>query len=245
MSKVFHCRLITHDYLMFTTRGFENTTMNQYISNYALMYAINRHVSDVQRNASGNTPFYDKDLPNMTIYTTPAGHISSTTEIDSLMIRTPFQLDSFVPSVMQHITYNSIDSVTQLTNKEKVPENLPMVGKKARFVPLNQFEFFAIGGDPTGVIRLGKKNAVCRIVTKETKLKSADRGYHNPSHPINPADISGFKFSDLRNGMILKQTPPLVIRPEFNGEYYICTSGSEEYIVSKPNPELFRGISLP
>ena len=109
-ESIYKCRLVAHDYLFFSTMGFRDTRMTNYIGNYALMYAINRRTSDIQRNASGTSPFYEKDMPKMKIYATPAS-IASESKVPiakNNLIRWENQ-----PQV--YVTFNSINTITQLT----------------------------------------------------------------------------------------------------------------------------------
>ena len=120
---VYRCRLFAHDYLFFSTIGFRDTRMTNYIGNYALMYAINRKTNDIQRNASGTVPFYKEDMPKMTIYATPA-FTTSDSEVPLAQSNTI----SWENQPQVYITFNSVNTITQLTETNRL--NLPQIGEK-------------------------------------------------------------------------------------------------------------------
>ena len=235
---IYRCRLVAHDYLFFSTIGFRDTRMTNYIGNYALMYAINRKTSDIQRNASGTVPFYKEDIPKMTIYSTPA-FATSESEVplaQSNTIRWENQ-----PQV--YITFNSVNTITQLTETNRV--NLPQIGRKAKCPPLNSFEFFAMGGNPSGVVRLGKKQVPCRIFAVPLNVKEVSSSVFHPSHPINLEDLTGLIPTDIKSAELIKQTPPLILNAYLKAEHYVCTDGMKTYNVVKPDASKYRSVALP
>jgi CRISPR type I-D-associated protein Csc1 len=212
--------------------------MTNYIGNYALMYAINRKTSDIQRNASGTVPFYKEDMPKMTIYATPA-FATSDSEVplaQSNTIRWENQ-----PQV--YITFNSVNTITQLTETNRV--NLPQIGRKAKCPPLNSFEFFAMGGNPSGVVRLGKKQVPCRIFAVPLNVKEVSSSVFHPSHPINLEDLTGLIPTDIKSAELIKQTPPLIVNAYLKAEHYVCTDGIKTYNVVKPDAGKYQNVALP
>ena len=237
-ESIYKCRLVAHDYLFFSMMGFRDTRMTNYIGNYALMYAINRRTSDIQRNASGTSPFYEKDMPKMKIYATPAS-IASESKVPiakNNLIRWENQ-----PQV--YVTFNSINTITQLTETSRV--NLPQIGRKAKFPPLNSFEFYAIGGDPSGVLRLGKKQVACRVFAEPLNVKEVSSDAFHPSHPINMEDLRDLVPTDIKSAELIKQTPPLIVNAYLKAEHYICSDGINTYNVVKPDARKYQSVALP
>lgn len=212
--------------------------MTDYIGNYALIYAINRHIQEIQRNASGTKPFYQHDLSKISIYATPAS-ISSERTIPLIGGKT---LDwENRPKV--YITFNSVNTLTQLTETGRA--NLPQIGRKAKFPPLNSFDFFAIGGNPCGVIRLGKKQVPCRIFVTPLKVEKILTGVFTPSHPINPLDLAGLSPEDIKSAELIRQTPPLFVNAKLKATHYVCTEGRQTYYIAKPDPSKYPNVPLP
>jgi CRISPR type I-D-associated protein Csc1 len=235
---IYKCRLVAHDYLFFSTIGFRDTLMTNYIGNYALMYAINRRTSETQRNASGTTPFYERDMPKMKIYSTPA---SITTE--SKVPITKYDLIIWENQPQTYVTFNSVNTITQLTETSRV--NLPQIGRKAKFLPLNSFEFFAIGGDPSGVLRLGKKQVACRIFAEPLNVKEISSNTFHPSHPINLEDAKGLLTTNIKSAELIKQTPPLIVNAYLKAEHYVCSDRMNTYNILKPDASKYQNVAFP
>lgn len=236
---IYKCRLVTHDYLFFTSHGFRDTGMTDYIGNYALMYAINRHIQEVHRNAAGTVPFYQQDLPKMQIYATPASVASSESEI-------PIGIDNILPWENQskvHITFNSVNTLTQLTESGRA--NLPQIGRKAKYPPLISFGFFAIGGNPKGIIRLGKKQVACRVFVDPLTVEKISTSAFSPSHPINPADLVDLSPEDIESGELIRQTPPLLVNARLKAPHYVCSDGKRTFHIAKPDPDKYLSAQLP
>ncbi|MEM0287277.1 MAG: type I-D CRISPR-associated protein Cas5/Csc1 [Nitrososphaerota archaeon] len=230
--------MIAHDYLFFTALGFRDTTMTNYIGNYALMYAINRHIQVIQRNASGTKPYYQQDLPKVSIYATPAS-LSSESKI-------PLARDKILAWENQpkvYITFNSVNTLTQLTENERV--NLPQIGRKAKYPPLNSFDFFVIGGNPNGIIRLGKKQVPCRIFATPLKVERLLTGVFQPDHPVNPADLASLLPEDIESAELIRQTPPLLVNARLKATYYVCNDGKNTFHIARPDPSRYPNVPLP
>lgn len=232
------CRLVAHDYLFFTTLGFRDTKMTNYIGNYALIYAINRCTPEIQRNASNTVPFYKQDLTKVSIYATPAS-ISSESEV-------PIAEGKVVPWENQpqvYITFNSVNTVTQLTETGRA--NLPQIGRKAKYPPLNSFEFFTIGGNPSGIVRLGKKQVACRIFAIPLMVDRLSTGTFQPDHPVNLADLDSLAPEDIESAELVRQTPPLLANACLKAPHYICSYGERTFRIAKPDPIKYPSVRLP
>jgi CRISPR type I-D-associated protein Csc1 len=236
---IYKCTLVAHDYLFFTTKGFRETSPSTYIGNYALMYAINRHIQTIQRNASGNKPFYEEDMGKVTLYATPA---TPATPSKTNIVRLGAETIRWTNQALIYFTYNSINTLSQTTEVPR--ENLPQIGKKAKHPPLNSFEFFVIGGEPSGIVRLGKKQVPCRIYSKRLSLESIGEGVFKPSHPVNPLDLESFKAANIQSGEIVLQTPPLLVNSAIRGKHYICRNGYTEYFIAKPDARKYASVNL-
>jgi len=235
---LYKCQIVAHDYLFFSTIGFRDTRMNRYIGNYALMYAINRKTSNIQRNASGTVPFYKEDMPKMSIYATPA-FVRSEPEVSIAQ----HNIITWESQPQVYVTFNSVNTITQLTETNRV--NLPQIGRKAKCPPLNSFEFFAIGGNPSGIVRLGKKQVPCRIFAVPLNVKEVSSSMFHPSHPINLEDLTGLIPADIKSAELIKQTPPLVVNAYLKAEHYVCSDGLRTYNVIKPDASKYRSVALP
>ena len=212
--------------------------MTNYIGNYALMYAINRKTRDIQRNASGTVPFYKEDMPKMSIYATPA-FVRSEPEVPI----TQHNIIMWESQPQVYITFNSVNTITQLTETNRV--NLPQIGRKAKCPPLNSFEFFAIGGNPSGLVRLGKKQVPCRIFAVPLNVKEVSSNVFHPSHPINLEDLTRLIPTDIKSAELIKQTPPLIVNAYLKAEHYVCSDGMRIYNVIKPDASKYQSVTLP
>lgn len=239
-KEIYKCRLIAHDYLFFSTFGFRDTNMTNYIGNYALMYAINRTIQEIQRNASGTIPHYMEDTLKMRIYTTPAYLDSSPNNTIPLSDNSSIKWET-QPQI--YVTFNSINTITQLTENSRI--NLPQIGRKSKFSPLNSFTFFAIGGKPTGIVRLGKKQVSCRIFSKPLQIKESNSNTFHPSHPVNIEDIKKLQPTDLKNAELIKQTPPLIVNAYLKAEHYVCFDETGTYNILKPDIEKYQMAAFP
>jgi CRISPR type I-D-associated protein Csc1 len=235
---VYKCRLIAHDYLFFTTLGFRDTTMTNYLGNYALIYAINRRILAMQRNTSETKPHYKEDLPKISLYATPAS-ISSESEIP-LANKTVI---SWKTQPLIYVTFNSVDTLTQLTETSRA--NLPQIGRKAKYPPLDSFDFFVIGGNPQGIIRLGKKQVPCRIFAAPLKVERVSSEVFTASHPINLADLCTLSPEDIKSAELIHQTPPLLVNARLKASHYVCTDGKKTFDIAKPDPSKYPNVPLP
>lgn len=211
--------------------------MTNYIGNYAISYAINRHIRSIQRNSAGTIPFYEMDMSTISIYATPA-FLSNNKEIDLFMNKVPWE--SRPPMLF---SFNSINTVTQLT--EEARSNLPQIGRKTKQPPLNHFEFFAIGDIRGGIIRLGKKQVACRVYASPLVLENIMDGTFAPSHPININDLESFDVRSIENAELIKQTPPLLINARLKAPHYVCSDGKQKFFIAKPDQNKYPNVPLP
>jgi len=202
------------------------------------MYAINRKISDIQRNASGTVPFYKEDIPKMSIYATPAFVAS-----ESKVPLAPCNIIQWENQPHAYVTFNSVNTITQLT--ETVRVNLPQIGRKAKCPPLNSFNFFAIGGNPGGVVRLGKKQVPCRIYAVPLNVDKVSSSIFHPSHPINLEDLTGWASEDIKSAELIMQTPPLLVNARLKAEHYVCSDNVNTYRIAKPDASKYRSVLLP
>ena len=212
--------------------------MTNYVGNYALMYAINRKVSDIQRNASGTVPFYKEDMPKMSIYATPASVTS-----ESKVPLAPHTIIRWENQPQAYITFNSVNTITQLTETDRV--NLPQIGRKAKCPPLNSFDFFAIGGNPSGVVRLGKKQVPCRVHAVTLNVERVSSDIFRPSHPVSLEDLTGLTPKDIKRAELIRQTPPLLVNAYLKAEHYVCSDSLNTYYIAKPDARKYRSVLLP
>jgi CRISPR type I-D-associated protein Csc1 len=227
-SSVYKCQLVAHDYLFFSSKGFRDTTVSNYIENYALMYAINRTIPQIQRNASGTKPFYNDDMRKIKIYVTPA--------VMTKKLSVPVSRDNFIVWANQpqtYMTFNSVNSISQSTENSRL--NLPQIGRKAKFPPFNSFEFFAIGGNPSGLIRLGKKQVLCRIFAEPLAVTEVSSKVFQPNHPINIADLKELQASKIKSGHLIKQNTALLVNASIEADHFVCTDDTNIYKVLKPD----------
>ena len=233
---IYETILTSHDFLHFTTKGFYETTMTEIIGNYPIMYAINRSVQKVQRNASGTKPLYNEDVVEFLIYATPG----------ELLRFHKAKFGSHEPVGWAardnvYLTYNAISTATQTVGTERL--NFPMVGRKAKQPPLNAFRFYSIGGEPAGIVRVGKKQVPARLETRRLNVVAIDGGEFRPDHPINPADYDNV---ELRAGVLVRQPTPVIINARMVGDHYVCHAppSPEPIRIAKPSQAKFRSVML-
>ncbi len=234
MVDIYECKLVAHDYLFFTTKGFKDTSMTNFLGNYALMYAVNRTVARLHRNVAGSIPFYEEDRKRFPIYCTPAVPSNSLIQLCGTDLSWPWHEQVF-------ITFNSINTILNTTIE--VHTNLPQLGRKGRLPPLNSFRFFAIGGDPAGLVRIGKKFVQARIHSVKLGLEREVTKPESfaPSHPVNPADLESI---ELEEGVLVRQFPPLIAEARIRAPHYICRSPSQTFKIAKPDVIKYASVRL-
>lgn len=243
---IYRVVISAHDFLFYVSREYGGKSyFSPYISNVALMYALNRSLSPVQRVVSGTQPHYEEDLQRFTLYATPAASQHNLSEIRALVCgeNIPWM---WSPAV--ELSFNSVDSPFVFsTQKEAITHRklaMPKWGTYMKYPPLNTFEFFIIGdGIGPRVIRLGKKMApVVASYTKCEEVKEKS-GEFRPSHPVNWYDIKEtHQFHD--GSVIMQPWVPLIVSARLEGHYYRCSYIDEfgrkrEATIAKPNPERY------
>ncbi len=220
---VYLATLETHDFLFFVTRELKTGISEGYISNTALLYAINTF-SKVNRVVSGTTPHYEEDWEKFSIYVTPAKmfNSSATTKVK--------------------ISYNAVDESLAFKMEDVgVKKAFPKFGAYLRFPPKTRLYFYTIGGKGPGVIRLGKKSCICRVKYQKLSVKEKKRGKFRPTHPINPRHMHP-EFVMIEGTEI----PIIPIRLFDNviaeGEYIIAFNGNRKHVIAVPDRELFRSV---
>ncbi|MEM3800050.1 MAG: type I-D CRISPR-associated protein Cas5/Csc1 [Thermoprotei archaeon] len=235
--EIYRCTLVAHDYLFFTTLGVRDTSPSRYIGNYALMYALNRFTSAVQRVASGTKPHYEDDLGRMLLYCTPAG------PAESPYIHLCGNKIEWEGAPLTYFTYNSVNTITQATETGR--SNFPTFGRKGKFPPLNAYVFFVLGGEPGGVVRLGKKQVACRVYAERLEFIGEEDGEFEPSHPVNPMDLEGFGVGSIVRGELVRAGYPLLVNARLRGRHYVCARGDKKFYIAKPNPQKYVMLALP
>lgn len=172
-------RLRLDDYLWFASLewGNDNET-SAVIHGYALSFALSGRE---RAFAIGGVPTYDEDLSAVDVYATPA----------RLADR------RWSRGLRSVLTFNSIDNPTLLTAVPRIADgksNDPKFGKRQVLLPGLRFELAAFTrGQATfpRVFRLGKKRSPVVVEESREVRGSAFRGSAEPSHAINPLDVSG------------------------------------------------------
>jgi CRISPR type I-D-associated protein Csc1 len=240
-STVYRCHINTHDFFSLTRHGFYDTATSEYIGNYGIMYALNRNVSSTQRNVSGTKPFYNEDIPKFRIYATPAK------PAENKRIFTPNGSSfkwGYTGRIM--LTYNSVNTISNETSyvrdDPRSKTNFPSVGRKEKDYPLTSYEFYAIGGKPERLVRLGKKMTAVRIMSEPLTVKQCKDSQFTPTHPINVSDTS----SEIYEGKLYRQFPPLILDAKMKGKHCICTDRwDKEHVVALPRSDLYQGVLFP
>ena len=233
--KVFKCVLEPHDFLFFVSRDLAKIgiTEKKVIHSTALNYAVN-YTSRVVSFSS--QPDYNKDIEKFQFRVTPARPQGRIPEIG--------------------FSYNAVNDVALSTD---AVGNYPTVGKyykinlgaiqmlqgKKNFES-TRFEFFTFSFNdmpPRKVIRLGKKDAYCRVTSEEltgVKIKEArEESPVEPSHPINPLEFEG-KFA-RGFPITLLSIPPhlLILRCRIDeGRYIEAMSREKKHVIIPPKDKL-------
>ena len=234
MPKVYLAHLTVHDFFFYVSRELKVGIPSEYISNTALMYALNTHIASAQRLAAGTKPHYEEDFKKFTIYATPAAPWRVRPLLGGQRTQGSYG------GTLVKITYNSVgEQLAYAMETEKI--NIPKIGAYYRFTPLTSFTFYTVGGVGPSVIRIGKKYVQARV--RYTPLKCVKKkGRCEVSHPISSQDLAEAK---LISGTVIPTLPyPIILNPTIEGEYFECTGpGGEKHRVLAPPRSLYESIS--
>ncbi len=227
--EVYRVILVTHDFFYYVSKELKVGVPADLIGNTALHYAFNRHIDRIHRIASGNRPFYREDQSRFEIYSTPAGLITgSETHLGPEYSRWLSHSGE-----MKRFTYNSVNTVTQVTEDRK-RVSLPTMGFYMKYVPLTAFECFLIGRRSANVIRLGKKLAPVRVYYQKLEnLRIHDDGEFVPSHSVNATDLPE-ETRTLECTLEVIPPIPLFRTCRLRGRHLTGTAMGKEYTIALP-----------
>lgn len=215
--RVYAATLQLHDYLWFSSHDIAGVSSSEaVIHNYALTYAINRF----ERVISWNTgPQYEADLAKMALYCTPARA-------------------SDVAKVA--ITYNAVDERSQRTDANQTI-NTPMLGQRRVIMPFVRrrltaqqvsFSFYLFTPPDVvlpRIVRLGKKRALVGLQYRELSSGHLFRTTGEPTHLVNPTDVSG----TLKSFLPISVPPNLVLDHVLIENDWFFVAGRETVHVPK------------
>jgi CRISPR type I-D-associated protein Csc1 len=209
-------KLTCHDFLFYASRDYGSSARPvSIIGNYALMYALNRSVTEVRHVVAGSVPLYDDDLPLMKIYATPAfpavgGSAGAYPIIGAEIVE--FER----PSDVSQITWNSTgESMLWAMEREKI--NLPKVGSYYKINLLGTFFFYTLGEPIPNVVRIGKKFIPARLQLHPLDFIEKSGRFHSAC-PVNVADLPDDTL--ILGGSLLTVPPsPLLLNAELDGPY--------------------------
>ncbi len=243
--------LTNHDLLFFASQDYDSHARPaDLIGNYALMYAINRNVSDVRRVVSGTKPHYQEDLPKMEVYATPAAPSESFTYTSSPAAKSrnwdwlenetrigDQQVGDWDEDALIPITWNSIgESLLDVMKRDGL--NIPKTGTYYRYPPLASFYFYTVGGRVPKVFRLGKKYASVRASTYEVQMERKD-GIFESTCPVNVADLPE-RTEIIEGGLMTVPPAPLLVNAKLKGPY-LQGSDMNGFVhrIPQPDPEKY------
>ncbi len=219
--------------------------MEQFIGNYALMYALNNEIEEIHRITSGTKPFYSEDRKKMHIYATPACPLfysKLSHDLLTIVMDNAFQVrNDYKEQNKVKFTYNAVGESIAFGMKP-AQYNIPNLGNYEKFSPLNIFYTFIFGGRGASVIRLGKKQVPCRIYYHEIENITEISGEYAPAHPINLNEFD-FKANDFISGEIIHIRPvPLLVNAFLKGKFLKCSIMGSEFYIILPNKPLYPNI---
>lgn len=235
--------IVPHDFLFFCTRDYNaEGIMEQTIGNYALMYALNSNISEIQRLASGTKPFYSEDQKKMLIYATPASplfHLRVPSDLLSSIMNSAYQAgNKYEEQEKVRFTYNAVGESIAFGMKPAT-YNIPNLGNYEKLTPLNIFYTFIFGEKGPSVIRLGKKQVPCRLHYYEIEKMTEISGEYSPNHPININDLE-LQSNDIVSGELVYVKPtPLIVNARLKGKFLKCTVNKADFYVMLPNRSIY------
>jgi len=239
-----------HDYLYYASQDYGAIAHSaDIIGNYALMYALNRHIPSTRRLVAGNTPNYEEDLQRMEVYTTPASFVDDFpfyhTGGTSKWLRKQVQICGAMKKAWSQdspvmVTWNSIGE-SLLDKMEQDNLNIPKVGAYYRHPPLSFFYFYSIGSPTSNIVRVGKKYIPARLAATPLKVITKT-GIFQPTCPVTVADLP--ESTKICSGSLLTIPPtPVLLAAELDGPYFECTD--EHGLTHKlpiPNQALYQTV---
>ncbi|MEM4735754.1 MAG: hypothetical protein QXS20_08590 [Candidatus Thorarchaeota archaeon] len=239
-----------HDYLYYASQDYGAVARpSEIVGNYALMYALNRHVPEVRRIVSEVKPHYCDDLGRMSVYATPAAMINDFPDYlvgggkSWVNRQAPLCGTVAVPwsgGLPLRITWNSIGE-TLLDKMTQDNINLPKLGAYYRYPPLTMLYFYAIGGPIPSIIRVGKKFIPARLSAYPLEATRREGVFH-PTCPVNVVDLP--ENTSIRSGSLLTIPPaPVLVAAELDGPYLECrdTQGLAHKI-PLPKADVYRAV---
>ena len=234
--KVYQALLSTHDFFFYVSKELKLGGPEPYISNTALLYALNR-VEKVHRNVAGVTPFYEVDRKLFRVYVTPA----ALREEVMVIAGRPLGKRGIASNLVK-VTYNSVieGNVVFMEEKKLV---LPKLGYYMKYPPLTTFEFFIIAQGEAKVprvVRIGKKYPPARLYYREVKFRLRE-GRFAPSHPVNVLDLP--EKTRIVEGRFISMSPmPLLVDCRLDGEYIKVEDEKKTYYIAMPDKQRYPGV---
>ncbi len=235
--KAYRCILSTHDFFSYVSKELKVGVPSDIISNTALLYAFNTHISDVQRTVSGNVPHYKEDMGKFPIYSTPARLVDK----DIVIRGGKIQKWDGVSREQKRLTYNAVHTVTHTTDSTKA---VPSMGHYLKYLPLTPFECFVIGGRSSSVIRLGKKLSPVRVKYQPlTDLKIIRDKTFIPSHPVNSKDLPP-TTNTLECSIEVIPPVPIYRYAKLKGDYLEGKVNGKTYRIALPDDTIYQSIHM-
>lgn len=184
--RLFHGRLYNHDYLWFSSNEISKVAATRpVLHNYALCYALSQRS---YRTFVGSVPRYAKDPEGefgaMPLYATPAKTVSAerTTitfnAVGDRALTTGYSNSSNTPNIGKRACLNLL--------WERLDHPHPKLGYELYVFTFNSYLL-------PGAFRLGKKGSLIRARWEELPdpIATFQEDTTEPSHIVNPLDISG------------------------------------------------------
>jgi CRISPR type I-D-associated protein Csc1 len=222
--------LTCHDYLFYASQDYNSSARpSEVIGSYALMYALNRRITRVQRCVSDNVPHYDEDMEHMTTYATAAAHWSAYGPEPRASTQPSLVREGAIGVIqsggsnlpeLEKMTWNSIgESLLDIMKQDNL--NVPKTGVYYKLTPPTVFYFYTLGERPSSVIRIGKKLSAARIVTHQLEA-AIETGEFRPTCPITVVDLPG--ETEILEGSIMTVPPtPVLVNSRLRGEHVRAT----------------------
>ncbi len=214
-----------HDFLFYASRDYGAVAQPaDFIGNYALMYAMNRHIPKVRRLIDGVVPHYEEDLRMMPLYATPAAFVDDFPH-DSSMGRNWIDVSMLLGASrdgrwhrrdMTRITWNSVGA-SLLEKMEQDNINMPKKGAYYQHPPLASFYFYVVGERLPSVFRVGKKYSPVRASFHPLEMEEKS-GRFSPTCPVTVDDLPA-ETRILRGSLLTVPPTPVLTLSELDGAY--------------------------